>query len=262
MPIKTSIPITRISQADFGEIAYEVMHRVFEIHNEFGRFFDEKIYKRVLALRLPAVTLEVPVDVVFETFHKQYLLDTLVLDGGIFEFKAADKITPRHRAQLLNYLLLCDVAHGKLVNIRPSTIEHEFVNTQWRFTDRLMFKIARERWNASFPNAKIVHDFLTAFLNEIGTGLETKLYEEAVIHALGNNVQKEVSVCEIVGGQSIGQQKLHMLCDEVAITVTGLDKSLADFETHTLRLLNHIDLRAIAWINVNLKQVTFTTMTK
>ena len=137
MPITTSIPIQRLSQSVFGEIAYEVMKHTFDIHNEIGRFFDEKIYKRLLATRLPCVNLEIPIDVIFETFHRQYFLDVLVADGGVFEFKAVEKITGRHRAQLLNYLLLCDLAHGKLINVRPESIEHEFVNTQWRFTDRL-----------------------------------------------------------------------------------------------------------------------------
>ena len=43
MPITTRIPIRRLSQAEFGDIAYEVMLHVFAIHNEIGRFFDEKI---------------------------------------------------------------------------------------------------------------------------------------------------------------------------------------------------------------------------
>ena len=48
MPIKTRIPIRRISQLEFSEVAFEVMRHVFAIHNEVGRFFDEKIYKREL----------------------------------------------------------------------------------------------------------------------------------------------------------------------------------------------------------------------
>ena len=42
-------PVRRLSQDEFGELSYAVMAHVFEIHNEFGRFFDERIYKRELA---------------------------------------------------------------------------------------------------------------------------------------------------------------------------------------------------------------------
>src|SRR5437016_13484833 len=100
MPISLNVPIRRISQHEFGALAFEVMRHVFAIHNEIGRFFDEKIYKRELARRLPEVRLEVPLDLTFDSFHKRYFLDMLVGDGGIFEFKAVETLSPRHRAQL------------------------------------------------------------------------------------------------------------------------------------------------------------------
>ena len=37
MPITTRIPIRRLSQSEFGDIAYEVMEHVFAIHNAIGR---------------------------------------------------------------------------------------------------------------------------------------------------------------------------------------------------------------------------------
>ena len=45
MPISLGIPVRRISQDEFSELSFEVMREVFAIHNEIGRFFDEKIYK-------------------------------------------------------------------------------------------------------------------------------------------------------------------------------------------------------------------------
>jgi hypothetical protein len=58
------------------------MSCVFDIHNEFGRFFDEKIYKRELARRFPGAELEVPIEVRFESFCKLYFLDVLIGRGG------------------------------------------------------------------------------------------------------------------------------------------------------------------------------------
>jgi GxxExxY protein len=102
MPIKTRIPIRPISQPEFRDVSFEVMRHVFAIHNELGRFFDEKIYKRELAHRLPGVHLEEPVDVTFDSFQKKYFIDVLVGDGALFEFKAAETLAGRHRAQLLH----------------------------------------------------------------------------------------------------------------------------------------------------------------
>ena len=78
MPILPSIQTKRISQAEFGELAYEVMRHVFAIHEDFGRFFDEKVYKKELAARIKNMLLEVPVDVTHDTFTKRYFADAIV----------------------------------------------------------------------------------------------------------------------------------------------------------------------------------------
>jgi hypothetical protein len=70
MPIILRTPVRRLSQAEFGELAYSVMGVVFEIHRDMGRFFDEKIYKRELAYRHPGVHLEFPIEVTHRTFSK------------------------------------------------------------------------------------------------------------------------------------------------------------------------------------------------
>ena len=204
MPISTRIPIRRLSQAEFGEIAFEVMRHVFDIHNEIGRFFDEKIYKRELAHRLPGVLLEEPIEVTFGTFRKPYSLDVLVAGGAVFEFKAVERLIGRHQAQLLNYLLLCDLAHGKLINVRSEGIEHEFVNTQWRRAERLMFEVNTERWDSAIPGTAALHDNLLAFLRDLGVGLEISLYEEAVVHFFGGKEQVERDVPVEIGGHRLG----------------------------------------------------------
>ncbi len=132
MPITTRIPLRRLNQSEFGDIAYEVMRHVFAIHNELGRFFDEKIYKAELAQRMS--------------------------DGG--------------------------------------------------------------------------------------------------------SQQVEVDVPVAIDNHQLGQQRMRVIAPGVAFKITGLDHSLDDFETHARRLLEHVDLQAIAWVNINMKQVTFTTLTK
>ena len=129
MLITMSTRVRRLSQSEFGELAYQVMRCVFEIHDELGRLFNEQLYKCELAYGYPGVQREVPIDVCHGSFAKTYHLDVLVADGGLFEFKMAETLVPKHRAQTLNYLYLADLSHGKLVNLRPEQLEHEFVNT-------------------------------------------------------------------------------------------------------------------------------------
>ncbi len=162
MPIMTRIPLRRLSQTEFGDIAYAVMEHVFAIHNEIGRFFDERIFKLELAQRLPDVRLEEPVEVTFGSFRKT----------------------------------------------------------------------------------------------------EIPLYEEAVVQHFGGPERVQVDVPVSIGGRQVGRQPMRLLAPGVALKITGFDRSMDEFETHARRLLAHVDIHAIAWVNINLKQVTFTTLTR
>jgi GxxExxY protein len=259
MPVILPVPVHRLSQQEFGEVAFEVMRHIFAIHNEIGRFFDEKIYKRELAQRLPGVRLEVPVDIAFDSFRKRYFLDVLVGDAAIFELKAVETLTARHRAQLLQYLLLCDVAHGKVVNVRAKDVQHEFVNTQWRYADRIKFKVHKARWNPAVPGVANFPEVVIALLEDLGAGLGIALYEEAILHLVEGTV---TDIMVEIDGHGVGHQRVRLLAPEVAFKVTGLNGPLESFGEHARRLLEHIAVRAIAWVNVTAEEVTFTMLEK
>ena len=260
MPIIIRTPLRRLSQAEFGDLAYAVMGCVFQIHSELGRFFDEKIYKRELAHRCPGVQLEVPIEVTHASFKKLQYLDVLVEGGGPFEFKAVEAFTPRHPAQLLHYLLLAELPHGKLVNLRKEAVEHEFVNTTLTRADRIEFAIDEARWNDRTPGASRFREVLTALLRDWGTGLDLQFYEEALTHFLGGEAQVLVNVEVRTAEHPLGHQRMHLAAPRVAFAVTALREVDPDFETHARRLLRHTDLEAILWANIRLKMVTFTTI--
>lgn len=92
MPITLKSATQNLTQAEFGELAYEVVRAIFTIRDDLGRLFDEKIYKRELALRFPGVELEVPIEVSRESFTKLYFLDVLVNQGALFEFKTVETL--------------------------------------------------------------------------------------------------------------------------------------------------------------------------
>ena len=260
MPIIIRTPIRRLSQAEFGELAYAVMGCVFQIHSELGRFFDEKIYKRELAHRYPGVQLEFPIEVIHATFKKVQYLDVLVAGGGPFEFKAVEAITPRHPAQLLHYLLLAELGHGKLVNLGKESVEHEFVNTTLTRDDRIRFEIEDALWKDRAPGARPFQEVLTALLRDWGTGLDLQLYEEALTHFFGGEASVLANVEVSTAEHSLGHQKMRLAAPHVAFTLTALHQADPEFESHARRLLRHTDLEAILWANIGLKMVTFTTI--
>ena len=261
MPVALNIPIRRISQSEFGDVAYEVMQHVFDIHNELGRFFDEKIYKLELAHRMPNVRLEEPIHVSFGAFRAKYFIDVLVGDGAVFEFKTTESLSPRHRAQLLNYLLLCNLSHGKLVNVRAGKVEHAFINTQWDHEARTHFEVCQARWDRNLPGAARLDEFLLPLLRDLGTGLELSLYEEAVTQCFGGAERVETDVAVELNGCPLGVQRMRLIAPGLAFKITSLENSLAAFESHGAAWPAHTNLHAIAWVNITMKRVTFTTIT-
>ena len=260
MPIMPLHPVRRLTQDEFAEVSYEVMQCVFDIHNEFGRFFDEKIYKRELASRFPQVEIEFPIAVTHRTFSTTYYLDALVADGGAFEFKAVEELASRHRRQLYNYLLLLDLAHGKLVNLRLESVQHEFVNALLRADERRVFEVCMDRWNGSIPGGEMIIDWVVSMLQDWGTGLELSLYEAAVTHFLGGRERVLRDVAVQGSRQGLGYQPMRLATPGVAFKLTAFDPEFGRFEEHARRLLAHADLRAILWINIGLHKVTFVTV--
>lgn len=259
MPVYIDVGSNRLEQEAFGQLAHNVMRCVFDIHNEFGRFFDEKIYKRELQQRYPGTQLEVPIEIIFEDFRKLYWLDVLIEGGAAFEFKAVDAIVGRHRSQLLHYLLLADLSHGKLINMRTEQVQHEFVNTSLRLSDRTKFVVTEQDWQEL--SDKPLRHWCEAFLRDVGTNLDLSLYEEALTHLLGGEegVLQEVEV--ISPGVVLGRQKFRLVAPKVALKITAFDMP-TPFETHAQRLLAHTNLEAIQWINITRKTVSFRTIRK
>jgi len=259
MPITLGANIRRLDQKEFAEIAYEVMGCAFQVHTDLGRLFDEKVYQRELAFRLPGARTGVPLRVSCDGFSKTYFLDLLVGDGGIFELKTADLLVPRHRGQLLNYLLLSDTAHGKVINFRTERVQHEFVNNTRRHAERVEFVVEDRRWE-EIDGASLKERVIRA-LRDWGTGLDLALYEEVASYFCGRGEDPCRDVEVRADGRSLGVQPVRLAAPDVALRISGLaPEELPAMETHLRRLLEHTDLRAIQWINVDGRLVRFATV--
>lgn len=58
----------------------------------------------------------------------------------------------------------------------------------------------------------------------------------------------------------LSHQRFRLIAPRVAVKITAFETPSKHFEIHARRLLTHVDLRAIAWLNIGIKQVTFTTL--
>lgn len=251
MPITTDFELRKLSQDEFGRIAYEVMRHAFDIHRELGRFFDEGIYQAELAHRCSGARIEVPLEVSFRDFKKVYLVDIVIGNGAIFEVKTTEAIHDRHRAQLLNYLLLTGLTHGKLINFRPEVVEHEFLNTTITKADRTTFEIDDRGWQPTGTASAAIKPYLTDMLRDLGAGLDLHLYEEAIIHIMGGRDSVIRAIDVTIDGRLIGKQELACSPDGAGMKFTALKpKALDVVEVHYRRLLRHTGFRYTGSISI------------
>ena len=259
MPITCQRILKSLSREEFGRLSYDLMADVLAIRKELGRFFDEKHYKQALAIRRQDVILETPVCVSHQTFSKTYFLDALFAEGAIIEFKTAEALTRRHKAQLLHYQMLMDLEHGLLINVRPERVAKEFVNCALRCQDRLDFRISATDWNEGVPGGDHFRSVLTELLQDWGTALDLSLYEEALTHFLGGDSRVLHAVKVRLNGAVLGQQMFRFAADRVAFKLTAFDSmdSQQRFAHHARAMVNHTDLDALLWANLGRREITF-----
>ena len=260
MPISVEERLDTLTQAQFSDIAYEVMREAFSVHKELGSLFDEAVYRNALADRLKDVVTEVRIDVSFQEFHKVYFMDALVSGDGVFELKAVKGLSSHHRTQLLNYLFLTGLHHGKLINFGTAQVEHEFVNSKLTYADRTSFAVDDEGWaeteGFSIREKKVLLDIL----HDWGTGLDRSLYQEALFHVLGG-VDKVLAKRNVrQRGQCIAQQTIPVCGASTGIRLTTFQDGTENYHQELVRLMRATGLTSVQWVNVARRTVTFETL--
>ncbi len=263
MPIQIQYPLRSINREEFGELAYRVLNDLFVIHNEMGRLFEENTYQRALATMRSDILLEVWIDVSHSSFKKRFFIDIVADGSGIVELKAVDVLTPRHQSQLLQYLMLANLTHGMLVNVRPSRIERRFVNNALPLSQRQIFDVRDTRWDDGVPGARSFRDRLLAVVSDWGTGLELALYDEALTHFLGGPEVVERRVKVFWMSRPAGTKLVRLAAPQIAFQLTALKEPDAQsrFAEHLKRLIRHSALDAVLWANIVRSEVGFRTLT-
>ena len=267
MPIEVGTTLRVLDREEFHLLHRKVLGIIFEIHNEFGRFLDELLFKREIQARCEEANItpahpEVKFRVSHEGFYKDYFIDLCLCHGLPLELKAVENLTSTHRAQALNYIMLAGLHHGMLVNLRPERVQHEFVSTGLTPEARRRFAIIDEAWKSSDERANYLRAKVVALLEDWGAFLEIGLYRQAVTHFLGGEKDVVKPVPVFSGRRLLGLQPMHLLADNAAFTLTAVTGDVQRLRDHQSRFLNHTHLQAIHWINFNHHEVSFTTLQK
>lgn len=267
MSIELKTNITVLEQQEFHALAAKLLGIAFDVHNEFGRFLDEKLYKTEIAARWGAAGLgtterEVQINVSHQSFRKSYFMDLLFNNGLLLEAKAAETLAASHRMQGLNYMLLGGMKHALLINFRPERVEHEYLSTTLTPSERRRFAFVNKDWRVVNDESQQLRETLAALLEDWGAFLEIPLYREALTHFLGG-AERVVGVVPVCSGERcIGEQPVHFLTRDTAFSLTALTRNQAAMEDHQRRFLKHTPLKHIQWINFNHHTIEFTTLSK
>ncbi len=260
MPIHCDLPIESISQAEFGELDYSVMSHAFESQNDIGRLAQEHIYQNDLRLRLLSAGISCDCEVAIRLTHKDYakqlFLDLVASIRGVYELKAVTSLAKEHEAQLLTYLYLLGLQHGKLVNFRTPKVESRFVNAPIPRNERIGFSVCTKEYTGPAH----LCDCIVALLRDWGTCLTVSIYLDAIVHLLGGIERVERLLRLSRSGNELGSQRFHVINPDEAIHLTAFSDLNEAYDKHVNRLLLLSPLRAIHRVNIAAHQVTFTTV--
>lgn len=108
----------------YGDVTDEIIKQYYHVYNTLGYGFLEKVYENALRVSLSKNGFDVkqqwPIEVHFEQEPVgDYFADLLIDNRVIVEVKAADAISPKHEAQLVNYLKATGMQVGLLLNFGP-----------------------------------------------------------------------------------------------------------------------------------------------
>jgi len=116
------------STVDINDLTYLINGAIFEVSQELGAGFLEKVYENALLMELKErgvkAKAQVPIKVNYKGYEVgEYYADMVVEEKVLLELKACDSLQKVHEAQLLNYLKATGYKIGLLVNFRHPKAE-------------------------------------------------------------------------------------------------------------------------------------------
>ena len=204
--------------------------------------------------------IEEPIYVSYNEFTRNYYMDLLINQSVMYELKTTKAIIPEHKKQAINYLLLAGMKYGKLVNMRTSSVQQEFISTTLSIKERYQYIIYDQQWINLDNDSIWMKKMMVELLSEWGAFLDTNLFYEAIEYYRGGeeHVIKKIEIKN--DSRILGEQKVHQLNPKTAFKISAVKKHINEYEQHLRLFLQHTSLRAIQWINFNNHSITFKTI--
>ena len=105
----------------YQELSNKIIKAYYNVYNNLGYGFLEKVYENSMRLELQSMGLKVEQQKNIKVYYREkevgdYYADLMVEQLIILELKAAESLCEEHEAQLLNYLRATTIELGFLFN--------------------------------------------------------------------------------------------------------------------------------------------------
>ena len=119
------VPQKRVFEGKHADLNEKIIKIFYQVHNELGYGFSEKVYHKALMIALQEagfkVDSELPIEVYFHgLLIGDYIADLVVNDLILLELKAVSQIVDEHEAQLLSYPKSSEIEVGYVLNFGKS----------------------------------------------------------------------------------------------------------------------------------------------
>ena len=264
--IKCTKEIIVKSQTEFHKIDEIITGFAFDAQNELGRFCNEIIYQKIIEQKCNEASIkvdsEMEVSLIHKDFVKIYKLDLVVDNGVIYELKTVNQLNNFHKQQLINYLLITKLNHGKLINFRSPLVKCEFVSTGLTDKNRYKYFVNIDDWQEITDKCSLLKSVLLELLSDWGAFLESQLYNEALIYFLGGESKIVVPVEIFYHNKIVGKQKMCLLNTETIFHLSTISKSFKVYEENIRNLIKHTNIKVVQWINIFQHEIIFKTIIK
>ena len=120
---------TMITEEYYNNLSHKIIECCIEVHNELGPGLMESIYEVCVEKELKNAGLKVQRQVSLPVFYKkeildkEFIIDMLVENLIVLEFKTVETILPVHEAQLVSYLKLSNKKLRLLINFNVKLLK-------------------------------------------------------------------------------------------------------------------------------------------
>ncbi len=109
---------------------YSFIGAAIEVYNILGRGLEESVYQEALGLELSMRDEKYDDQHLINIWYKgikleKYFLADFYYHGILVEIKSVDNLIAEHRAQLFNYMRLCKISLGILINFGEKSLRAE-----------------------------------------------------------------------------------------------------------------------------------------